>query len=321
LKQVIEGVLPGIEHRNCARHVHANWSKEHKGKVLKGHFWHCVKATNEAMLEERLEYMGKTSLRAMHGFKARDMKRFVKAFFNEGVKCDIVDNNLCEAFNATLVRARSKPIIHMLEDIRVGVMKRIAKKRLFVDKWPGNHGNLVLKKLSESVAESVNWRVDFNGAGGYEVKRGMKGYVVKLRGVNTCSCRGWELSGIPCAHAICAILHSKELPVDYIADCYSKEMYCKTYEHTLEPVNGENMWPKTTFESIHAPIPRNMTGRPKKNRKREENEPRAGTSISRRGRIMTCSLCKKEGHNKRYCPTKPASETGAATGSSTQDTE
>ena len=37
-------------------------------------------------------------------------------------------NNLCELFNATLIEARQKPILSMLEDIRVYMMRRMKMK-------------------------------------------------------------------------------------------------------------------------------------------------------------------------------------------------
>ena len=52
-----------------------------------------------------------------------------KVYFNPDIKCDVVDNNLCEAFNGSLVDARCKSILQLLEDIRMAVMERIVEKR------------------------------------------------------------------------------------------------------------------------------------------------------------------------------------------------
>lgn len=121
----------------------------------------------------------------------------------------------------------------------------------------------------------------------------------------SCSCRAWDLSGIPCIHAVCAIFDRKKDPADYVHHCYSKEMYELTYSQALEPINGGLLWPRTQFEDIGAPIPRRMTGRPKKRRNREETEPRhSKTKMSRKGGTITCSMCKQSGHNKRFCPRK-----------------
>ncbi|CAH9107238.1 unnamed protein product [Cuscuta europaea] len=86
----------------------------------------------------------------------------------------------------------------MLEDIRVGMMKRIAKKRKYVERWHGmkflipdfNHfvpcmtckpvsliyfllgkfGPMIMQKLNRNVLASQGWHVDFNGDDGYEIK-------------------------------------------------------------------------------------------------------------------------------------------------------
>ncbi|KAL4288164.1 hypothetical protein AHAS_Ahas19G0258800 [Arachis hypogaea] len=44
-------------------------------------------------------------------------------------RCDTLVNNMCEVFNSILVEVREKPIVTMLEDIRVYIMKRCADNR------------------------------------------------------------------------------------------------------------------------------------------------------------------------------------------------
>ncbi|CAH9085141.1 unnamed protein product, partial [Cuscuta europaea] len=111
------------------------------------------------------------------------------------------------------------------------------------------------------------------------------------------------MCGIPCAHAICAIYDKEEEAESYVDWCYSKEVYKKTYSYTLHPINGELLWPRTQFEEILPPLPKKMSGRPKKKRVSEETEPRppTGSQLPRIGRIMTCSKCKGEGHNMKSC--------------------
>ncbi|XP_019178873.1 PREDICTED: uncharacterized protein LOC109174035 [Ipomoea nil] len=310
LSNVIQEIFPGVEHRNCARHVHANWSKNHRGKVLKAHFWQIAKTPTQALLADKLKALDKVDATARHDLNKYPMQLWCKAFFKDEVKCDLVDNNLSEAFNKTLLKARSKNIIPMLEDIRVFVMKRIAKKKAIAERWRGNYGSCVLKKLNENILDSANWEVVYNGAEGYEVKKGSFQFKVNLE-LKTCSCRLWQLSGMPCSHSICAIFHKGHQPDQYIHEWYSKERYLKTYHEVIQPINGEQFWPRTEGDEIHAPVPRKMTGRPKKKRKLEDNEKNKDktkmsseiSKLSRKGRIMTCQICKGKGHNKRFCPT------------------
>ncbi|CAH9137598.1 unnamed protein product, partial [Cuscuta epithymum] len=302
LMNVISRVFPEAEHRNCARHIHANWAKNHGGMVLKKLFWQCAKSTCAGQLESSLEELDKLAPQAGADLRKHPFKMWCKAYFRTEVKCDAVDNNLSEAFNSTLVQLRDKPLIPMFEGMRVAMMKRIAKKRKYVRKWPGAFGPLIMKKLNKSIIASQGWHVDFNGDDGYEIKKGRFQFKVSLN-TRSCACRRWDLCGIPCAHAICAILDKGDEPETYVHSCYNKDLYEKTYSYTLPPINGELLWPRTQFGEIHPPIPKKMTGRPKKKRVREETEapPPSGTQLTRKGRIMKCSNCQGEGHNKKSC--------------------
>lgn len=97
-------------------------------------------------------------------------KYWCKAFMRPDAKCDSIDNNICKAFNRTIVKARTKPIIPMLEDIRVAIMKRVATKIQAMEKWPGKFRPRVMRKLNENILESVGSHVNLNGDDGYEIK-------------------------------------------------------------------------------------------------------------------------------------------------------
>ncbi|KAL4342528.1 hypothetical protein GQ457_08G017210 [Hibiscus cannabinus] len=143
----------------------------------------------------------------------------------------------------------------------------------------------------------------WNGEGGCEVKKGRKQYHVNLN-EKTCSCRKWQLCGLPCQHACCAIWHTGGDPDDYLHSCYLKDTYIKAYSYALQPINGSHDWKKSGIEAVLPPIEREMPGRPKKNRRKAKDEPKKMKSghISRTGLIMTCRNCGGEGHNKRSCP-------------------
>ncbi|CAH9094652.1 unnamed protein product [Cuscuta europaea] len=196
--------------------------------VLKKLFWQCAKSTSEPQLQASLSELGKVDVAAGTELRKYALKFWCKAFFKTDVKRDSVDNNLFEAFNSTLVQFRDKPLIPMLECMRVAMMKRVAKKKKYVKKWPGAFGPLIMKKLNKNILSSQGWNVDFNGDDGYKIKKGRSQFKVGLN-ARTCACRRWDLTGIPRCHAICAILDEGEDPEVYVHSCYSKEMYVITY--------------------------------------------------------------------------------------------
>ncbi|XVF54917.1 hypothetical protein PTKIN_Ptkin05aG0219100 [Pterospermum kingtungense] len=75
-----------------------------------------------------------------------------------------------------------------------------------------------------------------------------------------------------------------------------------TYKYALQPINGRHEWKRSALEPIQPPIKRKMPGKPKKVRKSKGESRTKARHISRVGNINTCSLCNKQGHNKRSYP-------------------
>ena len=55
-----------------------------------------------------------------------------------------------------------------------------------------------------------------------------------------CSCRIWDLTGIPCKHGVAAIYKNLEHPEDYLHDCYLKEAYLDVYSEIIHPMLGQD---------------------------------------------------------------------------------
>jgi len=70
---------------------------------------------------------------------------------------DTVVNNMTEAFNSVLVDARCKPVISMLEDIRIYMMKRWQSKRQKLEKMEGQICTKINSRLQEESKKSRYW--------------------------------------------------------------------------------------------------------------------------------------------------------------------
>ncbi|WMV32538.1 hypothetical protein MTR67_025923 [Solanum verrucosum] len=143
--------------------------------------------------------------------------------------------------------------------------------------------------------------IEFNGVAGFEVKEGLCQHKVDIAR-RTCSCRVWQLRGIPCAHVVAALNCKKFSLYDYIDSCYSKETYLRTYANVIEPLTNMEMWSVSTKLTIEPPEITNMPGRPPKARRKEAGETKKSGKLPRTGLAMTCSKCHVRGHNKRGCP-------------------
>ncbi|KAL3522527.1 hypothetical protein ACH5RR_015361 [Cinchona calisaya] len=128
-----------------------------------------------------------------------------------------------------------------------------------------------------------------------------------------CDCRRWELTGIPCSHAVYCISLTGEEPESFVNQCYSKDAYVRVYESAIEPINGPNAWPNSKKDPIHAPKKLKLPGRPKKARRREPDEqisdPKGIKKLSRVGIThMTCSGCHQKGHTIQKRPQRLTKE-------------
>ena len=134
-------------------------------------------------------------------------------------------NNLCESFNAAIIGARDKPILSMLKDIRVYLMRRLNARRQYMERWTGEICPNAFRILEKNKYEARACMADWAGLSKFEIKT-MYGdqYVVDLA-AKTCSCRRWDLIGIPCSHSVATIYRKNLEPTDFVHEYYMKTTY------------------------------------------------------------------------------------------------
>ena len=126
-----------------------------------------------------------------------------------------------------IVKARDKPILSMLEWIRVRLMSRPYIKKTGIEKYGGKLCPSIQKKLEQLKLECKGFCAMPSGRFVYEVDNERERHVVDM--VNkTCSCIVWDLTGIPCKYGVAAIFVNREIPENYTHPCYYKDAYVKT---------------------------------------------------------------------------------------------
>jgi len=209
----------------------------------------------------------------------------------------------------------------MLEGIRKQVMVRIQKNRSKADKWIGLVCPNTFKKINSYISVSGFYHAVSNGNGQYEVTYYQHRFTVDMA-EKTCSCRFWQLSGLPCPHAISCIYYESKQLDEFIASCYHVDKYKSTYEHCLLPVEGRAAWPTSDREKPLPPRYVKMPGRPKKERKRDEGEKKKPPKgkLLKKGTVIRCRKCKGIGHNRATCERRAAAATASASESANATT-
>lgn len=181
-------------------------------------------------------------------------------------------------------------------------MVRVQRRRDAMEKSENMHCPKILKKLEKAKTFSFSCRTTWSGGNQYQVACGDGQFVVNIN-EKTCTCRRWQLTGIPCVHAISSIYYNHDRPENHINECYRVSKFLATYRHILNPTQGRDCWPRSQNCPMKPPEPaQQRRGRKTMLRRKEAGEDigfRKG-NVSRKGFKVTCSICGVVGHNKRF---------------------
>nr|KAJ0200081.1 hypothetical protein LSAT_V11C600339600 [Lactuca sativa] len=223
--------------------------------------------------------------------------------------CDAVDNGVSESFNSDVLDARRKPVITMLEDIRCWATQRLCTQKQKGLSWDLDICPSIRRDIEDLKELQGFWVPYVSGYKEFEVFSGNERYVVDLN-QRSCGCKGWQLTDIPCVHAISTI-SSLNLDVEaFVSNSYTKASFLSSYEYNIHPLNDSSEWPHVEgLLTILPPLRRRLLGRPCVKRKRDhaERELSGHTrhTVSRAGIPLRCTICYQTGHNKATCPSKP----------------
>ncbi|XP_073132481.1 uncharacterized protein [Henckelia pumila] len=180
---------------------------------------------------------------------------------------------LIQAFNEYLGCEGEGHIVEMLEWLVEYFMTKMQVNRDRVEeKWDGLFCPRIKKLIEKNLtktgdcipikADNFHYQVScFDGSK----------YSVDLKEW-TCGCRKWDLSEIPCNHALSAILAQRWDYFDYVHKCYSLATYKTVYAHTVMPLNGRSEWQQTGVIPALPPKFGRLVGRPKRARRMERDE-------------------------------------------------
>ncbi|XP_074348731.1 uncharacterized protein LOC141687379 [Apium graveolens] len=114
--------------------------------------------------------------------------------------------------------------------------------------------------LDEAIKESCGLTVLWDGRETYVVKGRGTSCSVNLQR-RSCSCRVWDLLGIPCCHGVTAIQEARKNPIDYVHSCYLKETYMQTYSYCMDVIRGEDFWEDVEGDLVLPPLIKKKTKR------------------------------------------------------------
>jgi hypothetical protein len=302
-------VFPDSEHRFRVRHLYSNFQGHFKGENLKDQLWACARSNTIERWNLNMDRMKALNRDAHAWLEKKAPLTWVRAFFSEYPKCDILLNNSCEVFNKYILEARELPILSMLQRIKGQLMTRhYNKQQEVVDKWQGmDFCPKIRKKLAKNAEFANTCYVLPAGQGIFQVMDREHQYNVDITGRH-CDYRRWDLTGIPCSHAISCLRHERIPQESVLPFCYSVGAFLQAYGNNIWPCNDKSKWVNVRGPQVLPPVYEKKVGRPPKARRKAPHEVqgRTGPRLSKHGVIIHCGHCLCTGHNITTCERKKA---------------
>ena len=159
---------------------------------------------------------------------------WARHLFDTNCKTDLVVNNISEVFNRMILDVRNKPIWTMLEGIRNKLMVKYSGTRVKLESSRWEITPFYTEKLEEAKKWSRVCSAKNAEVGLWQVtSRSGRIVAVDLR-TKTCGCRKWDVTGIPCNHAVAAITKLKHHAEDYVHDFFKKANVQRSFQlHSL----------------------------------------------------------------------------------------
>lgn len=191
----------------------------------------------------------------------------------------------------------------MLERVVSQIMTRYYENEKHArENWVGQICPKIKKKLDKNAEYATDIVPKPAGMGVFKVGslNSENIYIVELN-LRACSCRRWQLTGIPCSHVIACLRHENINPERMVSTCYSIQTYMQAYVTCIRPVRDMREWTKVNGPEIKPPFYEKVVGRPKKSRRKAPEEKKEGTKLSKHGVQIHCGYCRAPGHNRAGC--------------------
>ncbi|WVZ72240.1 hypothetical protein U9M48_020734 [Paspalum notatum var. saurae] len=271
----------GVEHRECMRHLVKNFQKRYRREVFERNLWPAARAYRRSTYERHYKLMNEACPEAMKWLADNHKLLWARSMFSHISKCDYCTNNIAKTFNCWVRNEKSLPVIDLLDKIRQMIMERFCTRAYIAAKLIGKILPHVMKGLHD---KSRN------------LKFSITKFTVDLE-KKECSCRYWQMTGLPCVHAI-AFIGTRRLELeDFVDKYYSVQKFKVAYAGYVCPLPDKTQWePVDIGFKLLPPLLKRAAGRPRTRRIVGVEEGGSGTK-----RRQRCKRCGGLGHLQKTC--------------------
>lgn len=207
-----------------------------------------------------------------------------------GPRYDHLSSDIIEPLCKWISMKDESSAVQIMHALLVKTMDIMHSRQQASSTWEGNLTPSLEKKLQKEVSRSRTLNVICSTETMFEVRSSTVN-VVNI-GSWECTCKKWQITGLPCLHAIAVFNRVDRSVYDYCSRYFRKESYLITYSETIQQLPDISDMKFFVPASSYPPPTNRPPGRPKRKRINPHK-----TTI----RPLRCSRCKIVGHNKATC--------------------
>ncbi|GJT35569.1 transposase, MuDR, MULE transposase domain protein [Tanacetum coccineum] len=294
IKSACQAVFPNAFHGYCCRHLLMNCKL--KGIRLQCLFWKMCKAYLPEDFNMAINELGATRPDVYHKLTEAGVEKWSRAYCPSD-RYNYMTSNSAESINSLTRDVRKIPITNLMEWYRDLVQRWYCERQEKYRDAPLNElSDWAITKITKRRQKSVNWIVGaIDRYIVYHVDDRRRMHTVELYS-GTCTCRKWQLSGLPCGHvlAVCRVMGLTDF--NHLAKGWFRRKALEgTYQELVYPVGEDSSWQRPNYlQVVKTPLmDKKLAGRPKrKARIRSQGEEPV---------LVRCGRCGACGHNRNSC--------------------
>ncbi|KAJ6433840.1 hypothetical protein OIU84_017528 [Salix udensis] len=300
--EAVETHFPSAFHGFCLRYVSENFRDTFKNTKLVNIFWNAVYALTAAEFEGKITEMVEISQDVIPWFQHFSPQLWAVAYF-EGTRYGHFTLGVTELLYNWALECHELPIVQMMEHIRLQLTSWFNSRRDIGMSWASILVPSAEKLVLEAIADAHCYQVLRANEVEFEIVSTERTNIVDISS-RVCSCRRWQLNGLPCAHAAAALISCGQNAHLFAEPCFTVASYRETYSEIINPIPDKCLWRELSVGteggvarvdiSIRPPKTRRPPGRPKKKVLRVEN-------FKRPKRVVQCGRCHLLGHSQKKC--------------------
>lgn len=298
IADAVKRKFPGSFHAICLRYLTESLGREFRNSRLVQLLWRSAYSTSILGFKEKLAEIQEVSPEAAKWIQEHPPNQWALVHF-EGKRYGHLSSNIDE-FNHWVFEARELPIIQVIEHIHNKLMSEFEARRAESNTWFSFLAPSAEKQLVEAINHASTYQVLRSDEVEFEVISTERSDIVNI-GTHSCSCRDWQLYGIPCSHAAAALISSRKDVNAFTEKYFTADSYRRTYSRQIHPIPckvDDETQAQTQLDDetlmVRPPKFRRPPGRPEKKRICIEE-------VNREKHTVHCSRCNQTGHYKTTC--------------------